>query len=93
MRIRVNKMGAKGVSIGCGILGEMERLGFDNCFKKGYFLYENGVLATSKPTTKNTFKYAKGDIISLHRKESLIYFYKIQGGKVVDGFHITLNPF
>lgn len=48
VRIRVNKMGAKGVSIGCGILGEMERLGFENCFKKGYFLFENGVLATSK---------------------------------------------
>lgn len=55
--IRVNKKGRKGVVIGCGVLKEMEKAKFDNCYQKGFFLHSNGIVFSETNQTKNIFNY------------------------------------
>ena len=51
-------MGKKGVVIGCGILKELEKAKFDNCYKKGFFLHSNGIVFSETTQSKNIFKYS-----------------------------------
>ena len=44
--IKVNKVGKKGLAIGCGILKLMEKKGFNNCYKTGFFLHSKGLIFT-----------------------------------------------
>lgn len=79
IKFRVNRLGPKGISIGCGVLAEIDKRNFDNAYATGYYLHNTGVLFSTEIQTSNTFRFAKGDVISLHRKQHQIQFYKQQG--------------
>ena len=77
----------------------MEKSGLKNCYDKGFFLHCNGIVfsESDKAQVKDIFSYSEGDIISIHKQDYKIYFHRIRGSKVSDGFddgfYVNLKPF